>query len=261
MTAAAAAPQPARADTPAATPATTRSRLLRAAERLFAQKGVAQTSAREILREAGQRNESALQYHFGGLPGLVDALWAERGGQVNAEREALFARMRAEHVARMRAKHDQLDVRRLCELALMPPVLLARRDPEFMEFLKVVGQLAFLPRERLAEARDRYELGSVRELVDSIRAAVKVPAAILEQRLDLMSRFAMVALAQRVRAGESFDGPAGELYVDVVLDAMAALLGGPVSRQTRRRLRRSPSIVATKTRRPAATAKRKRANS
>jgi AcrR family transcriptional regulator len=222
--------RPAPAAAPAPSPASTRSRLLRAAEKLFAEKGIAQTSARDILREADQRNESALQYHFGGLAGLLDALWAERGGQVNAEREAMAIEMRAEH--------GVLDVRQLCTLALLPPVLLARRDPEFFEFLKVIGQLAFIPRERLAQAQDRYELGSVKDLIGSIRGAVAAPPAIVERRIDLMSRFAMVALAQRARADQSFDGPDGELYVDAVLDAMAAILSGPISRETRRRLRK-----------------------
>jgi AcrR family transcriptional regulator len=114
---------------PAAAPTvvTTRDRLLRAAETLFAQKGIAYTPAREIVRAAGQRNESALQYHFGGLTGLIDALWAERGSQVNVEREAMTAGLLA-------ARGDSVrpDARQLCALALLPAVRLARRDPRLI---------------------------------------------------------------------------------------------------------------------------------
>jgi AcrR family transcriptional regulator len=217
---------------PSAAPATTRERLLRAAETLFAQKGIAYTPAREIVRAAGQRNESALQYHFGGLEGLIDALWAERGVQVNVEREAMTAGL-------LTARGDGVkpDARQLCALGLLPAVRLARRDPQFHEFLKVVGQLAFTPREQLAQASRRYELSSVTSLVHAIRGALDVPAALLDRRLDLMSRFAMIALSQRARAGESFEGADAELWVESVLDAMTAILAGPVSGETRHRLR------------------------
>jgi AcrR family transcriptional regulator len=206
----------------------TRARLLRAAERLFAEKGIANTSTRDILRAAGQRNESALQYHFGGREALIEALWADRGGQVNAEREAL--------ATEMKQSGGELAVRQLCEIALLPAVHLARRDPDFFEFLKVVGQVAFMPRERIQETYERYELGSVPALVESIRGSVDLPPRLLERRLELMSRFAMLALAQRAGANESFEGNDAELFVQSVLDAMAAMLSGPVSAATARAL-------------------------
>jgi hypothetical protein len=80
-----------------------------------------------------------------------------------------------------------------------------------------------------------------------IRRTVGVPAAILDRRLDLMSRFAMIAMSQRARAGESFEGVDAELWVGTVLDAMTAILAGPVSAETQRRLR---AARAAKPRRP-----------
>ena len=44
----------------------TRTQLMRAAERLFAERGIEVVSLREINRAAAQRNATALQYHFGG---------------------------------------------------------------------------------------------------------------------------------------------------------------------------------------------------
>jgi len=43
----------------------TRERLLAEARRLFATQGVFQTTSREIVEAAGQRNVSALTYNFG----------------------------------------------------------------------------------------------------------------------------------------------------------------------------------------------------
>ena len=48
----------------------TRDRLLRAAEYLFARSGI-DVPIREIHERAGQRNASALHYHFGGRPAVL----------------------------------------------------------------------------------------------------------------------------------------------------------------------------------------------
>ena len=52
----------------------TRAQLIRAAERLFAERGVEAVSLREINRGADQRNATALQYHFEDRDGLVRAI-------------------------------------------------------------------------------------------------------------------------------------------------------------------------------------------
>ncbi|HWH31408.1 MAG TPA: TetR family transcriptional regulator, partial [Egibacteraceae bacterium] len=54
----------------------TRERLLDAAEELMAERGVHGPSLAEITTRAGQRNNSALSYHFGGREGLLRALAA-----------------------------------------------------------------------------------------------------------------------------------------------------------------------------------------
>ncbi|WP_417450660.1 TetR/AcrR family transcriptional regulator [Kordiimonas sp.] len=68
----------------------TRAALIEAAERLIAQKGIAHVSTREILQEAGQRNQSALQYHFGSKNGLVRATISERTHEIDDRRLELM---------------------------------------------------------------------------------------------------------------------------------------------------------------------------
>ena len=58
--------------------------ILRAAERLFASRGVDAVSLREISVAAGHRNHSAAQYHFQDKIGLVDALLLRHSSQVQA---------------------------------------------------------------------------------------------------------------------------------------------------------------------------------
>src|SRR5205085_1882241 len=48
-----------------ARPVTTRDKLVDAAARLFAERGIDNVSINEIVRAAGQRNASAVHYHFG----------------------------------------------------------------------------------------------------------------------------------------------------------------------------------------------------
>ena len=52
----------------------TKERLLAAGERLFARDGIHRVPLREINAMAGQRNPSALHYHFGSREGLVEAI-------------------------------------------------------------------------------------------------------------------------------------------------------------------------------------------
>jgi AcrR family transcriptional regulator len=53
---------------------TAREQLLRAGEQLFARDGIHRVKLREINDLAGQRNPSAVHYHFGTREGLVDAI-------------------------------------------------------------------------------------------------------------------------------------------------------------------------------------------
>jgi AcrR family transcriptional regulator len=68
----------------------TRAALIQAAERLIAKKGLADVSTREILQEAGQRNQSALQYHFGSKTGLIGATINERTKQIDQRRQEML---------------------------------------------------------------------------------------------------------------------------------------------------------------------------
>ena len=213
-----------RTATAAAGETSTRAGLLRAAERLFAELGIGPTSTRAILREAGQRNESALQYHFGGREGLIEALYAERGAQVGDERERMLRELDA--------SGDVQDVRRLCGVAVLPPVRIVRRDPEFALFLKVVGQLAFLPSDALQDSATRFSGASVAEVGARIRGQLPIPKALADRRIDLMHRMAALALSQRALSGGSFHGPDADLFFETLLDAMAAVLEGPVSPAT-----------------------------
>jgi AcrR family transcriptional regulator len=52
----------------------TRAKLLSAGERLFAEKGIHGAQMRDVVRAAGQANDSAVHYHFGSRDGLLAAI-------------------------------------------------------------------------------------------------------------------------------------------------------------------------------------------
>ena len=68
----------------------TRQRILEVAEQLFAERGVTVVSLREINREAGQRNKTALQYHFTDRQGLLLAIADRHQPMIAARQLELF---------------------------------------------------------------------------------------------------------------------------------------------------------------------------
>jgi AcrR family transcriptional regulator len=86
--------------------------LLITAERLLAEKGLGAVSTREIAREAGQKNHSALNYHFGSMELLIEAILDHRMLPLN--------RSRAEKLASVITNGLDRDLRSLVEVMVEP---------------------------------------------------------------------------------------------------------------------------------------------
>ena len=71
----------------------TKERLLREAERLFATRGVFRVKVADIVEAAGQRNVSALSYHFGGRQDVLTAILLRHGTPLDDERGRLVAQL------------------------------------------------------------------------------------------------------------------------------------------------------------------------
>lgn len=97
---------------------------------MFAERGVYQATMREITTAAGQRNSSALAYHFGSREGVLWAILAAHNPAVDAHRACLIA-----------DGVDHLSVRDLVVALVVPySVELGTEDGRF--YLRVVAQLA-----------------------------------------------------------------------------------------------------------------------
>jgi TetR/AcrR family transcriptional regulator, regulator of cefoperazone and chloramphenicol sensitivity len=73
----------------------TRELLIVAGERLMATHGPLQVSLKQIQDAAGQRNASALHYHFGGREGLLQAILARHNATIESARAGLLDRLEA----------------------------------------------------------------------------------------------------------------------------------------------------------------------
>ncbi|MEO8809800.1 MAG: TetR/AcrR family transcriptional regulator [Rhodanobacter sp.] len=78
--------------------ASTRGRILRAAETLFAQRGFDGASLRQLTAAAGV-NLAAVNYHFGSKEKLVEEVFRRRLDALNANRLAALAQLDGDHPA------------------------------------------------------------------------------------------------------------------------------------------------------------------
>jgi len=107
----------------------TKERLLREAERLFATRGVFRVKVADIVEAAGQRNVSALSYHFGGRQDVLTAILLRHGTPLDEERGRLVAQL-----------DDDPSTRDLVG-ALLVPYGSKLSTPEGRSYLRIVAQL------------------------------------------------------------------------------------------------------------------------
>src|SRR4051794_4076039 len=100
-------------------PELTKQQLILAAETLLAERGIEGVSLREINTAAGQKNSTALQYHFGDRYGLVNAVLRKHTAGIDAARHALLDEYES-------AGHDDLTA---LAAALVVPSAAKLRDP------------------------------------------------------------------------------------------------------------------------------------
>lgn len=120
----------------------TKTALLDAAERLFAETGIAQSSLRSITREASA-NLASVNYHFGSKEGLVQAVFARRLGPLNQHRLDLLDRC-------PRDGQGRPDLECLLRAFVEPAVTMICSDQVGdREFAKLLGRVLFEPNNEL----------------------------------------------------------------------------------------------------------------
>lgn len=192
-------------------------RILLAAERLFAERGVSHVSMREISAAAGQRNNSAVQYHFKNKDVLLRALYDVRMVPLNARRNELLD-LCAEHTV-----HSTIDafIRPLGEA-----VVVSGGANAYARFLD--RHLAEM-RRQVEDFGDDLLSGAFRvhRLLDDLLA--EVPDAERIERFHQMNRTVTSVLAdleERLELGET-DSRGARRAVETLIQGVAAAVSGP----------------------------------
>lgn len=198
----------------------TRDRLLRAAEYLFARSGI-DVPIREIHERAGQRNASAIQYHFGSKQDLIKAL-IDRHALSDAEVDAIRADLRS--------RRD--DPRSLVE-AIVRRIAGYLATEESRDYVRIAFQLLFRAplRSDLDAEIDRPDLISFEAETDVIRSAVPhLPKRVLHERALAGLTFVTLQVAERARIIDDEPGAPlldEEEFIDNLVDMTTALLTAP----------------------------------
>ncbi|MFP6807444.1 MAG: hypothetical protein VB957_09705 [Pseudomonadales bacterium] len=203
----------------------TQKALMLAAEKLIAQKGIENVSIKEIVKASEQKNESALQYHFKNLKGLIGAIQNTRNKEIQLKRSELLQEILA--------LTNNPEVRDICRLMVMPTFLLAKASPKFRRY--VVGfslQLALAADSTLTEVVWRGE-GVDHRLGKLLRTALPdLEETIYRQRMESTIRLASISMCHHARQKNAFRGTTAEFFVSSLIDAMTGLLRAPVSEET-----------------------------
>lgn len=206
----------------------TRLALILAAERIFSEEGISNTSLRRITQAAGQRNESAIHYHFGSREGVVEAILAHRTTPVNAARVAMLRRM-AEGGA-------TLSSRDAAEALCRPLADYLRESGGGSHYLRFLGMLWLdRPMWRKFEGRAQDE-GLLIGLRGLVEAKPHLPPSLVRHRYGLAIQMSTYALARMERmafdAGPRWDWARAEAQIADLIDAVAAVYDAPLSSET-----------------------------
>ena len=124
----------------------TRKRIIDTAEALFAERGVESTSLLEIAKAAGQKNRSALQYHFTNKEGLLDAVLDKHAQDISDVRTLMLDRLE---------QRGDYSLYEFIEALVLPMASQLDNKDGGRAFLKIHSQL--MTTETYSELRERRD--------------------------------------------------------------------------------------------------------
>ncbi len=207
----------------------TRARIVSAAERLFAERGIDATTLAQVNRAANQRNRSAVQYHFGNKEGVIHAILDKHTPGIESRRHAMLDEIEMAGEPTLRDFAE----------ALVMPVAEKLDDPDGgRAFLRVNAQLIGHPSfSLLALHTQRINRGTDRlnRLIAS--NAPDWPKALWTPRWLLLIGLLFHGTADYAHileaGGSSRDTPPRGLFVSNLIDSVVAILEAPISTETK----------------------------
>jgi len=135
--------------------------LIDAAEHLFGTIGFDGVSTRQILDFAGQKNQSALQYHFGGRSGLIWAVLDARLSAIEQSRKLLTKQLPSA------GKESPED---LANLIIRPLAEFVDRDARGSAFVQFNIQTLHRPGEGATQVIESGDYPAMKEMFDRLEA-------------------------------------------------------------------------------------------
>lgn len=197
-------------------------RMLEIAERLFAEHGVELVPLRQIVVEAGQRNRSALHYHFGSREALVSQLLNFRLTHIN--------KVRNHYLDEVEAAGLGGDVRAIVEASISALADTICDTPWGALYVQVLAQATFSPSLVNADMIDFDAMSGVLRSRKMIAAALPgIPRKVLHNRQMWFNNSVVYSLAQWCRQTQ---GPAkrGQPPVADLVDYCTAALMAPIGK-------------------------------
>lgn len=208
----------------------TRARLMEAAERLFGERGLHAVTLKEINAAAGQRNESALHYHFGSKARLVDAILNTRVAAID--------RVRVQRVEALVGSGREGDIAEILRATFEPLTGLLDTE-EGVRFVRFAAQVLNDPDHDLPTVAIRSGFEGINRANGLIMAALgDLAPEIAIQRQRLLVEMVLTSLAIWTRRPDAMSNDAARsFFVSSLFDAMAGALRAPVSPETLAALR------------------------
>lgn len=195
---------------------------MEAAERLFAENGLSAVSHRQIAEAAGQRNVTAVSYHFGSRTELVRAIMTRHGEQVD--------RVRRRYVEAADGSEEIRD----WIVALVRPVtehLSSLGVPSWNARMAV--QVMTDPTMRDLVSEEACARPYLRQILDGLgRCLADVPAEVRAERGAMARNLITHMCAERERVLAENTGllhGSWERTADALADAIVGLLTAPVT--------------------------------
>ncbi len=168
----------------------TRAKLVSAGERLFAERGIHGAQMRDVVRAAGQANDSAVHYHFGSRDGLLAAICAGHIDAMEPERRRRLADQGA----------DPSLATVLADLLRPTADLLGNQPGRY--FLRITAQLASAAGVRDGSVPPPVVGDALRTQLEQVQrlCTQQMPAELVGERIAIMIGALTTALADRAAA-------------------------------------------------------------
>ncbi len=211
----------------------TRDRILSAAAALFAERGIDAVSLVEVGAAAGQRNRSAVQYHFRDKEGLLAAIRERHAPAIERRRAGMLDVLEAKRAP---------SLRQLVEVLVLPIADKIREGPEGEAYVRINATMIGHPsRPLIREETTRRQATNARLMKLIAGATPALPEPLFGPRMVLVTGLVFHGLVDQARlAGRRSGDAAWSLAVSHLIDCVVAVLRAPVSEETRAPMERAP---------------------